>query len=105
MKPLELFNLCMAAIDRFNNGEVYADKPFVYLTVPREKCPKGRSIRLFGGSGPNGEICNIKRRDGLFDVVALFPAVPIVDALAEHVGANVKFSRAAITKATEIERG
>ena len=42
MKPQELFDLCMDAIDRFNRGEVFADKPFVMLTLPRS----GRTVAV-----------------------------------------------------------
>lgn len=48
MKPVELFDLCMDAVDRFNRGEVLAEKPFIMLTLPRPGKTCGRTIRLFG---------------------------------------------------------
>ena len=94
MKPQELFDLCMDAIDRFNRGEVFADKPFVMLTLPRSGRTCGRTIRLFGKSGPTGEVATAHQRaDGGLDVVAYFPAVPIVKALGEVMGVKVKVRR------------
>lgn len=95
MKPLELFDLCMDAIDRFNQGEVFSERPFVMLTIPRASCPRGKTIRLFGRTGPAGDIATVKvRDDGQFDVVAYFPAVPIVVALGDMVGTKVNVRRA-----------
>ncbi|WDA37877.1 hypothetical protein [Sphingobium sp. YC-XJ3] len=94
MKPVELFDLCMDAIDRFNRGEVFADKPFVMLTLPRPGRTCGRTIRLFGKSGPTGEVSTAHRRaDGGLDVVAYFPAVPIVQALGKEMGVKVRVRR------------
>lgn len=99
MKPVELFDLCMDAIDRFNKGEVYSDKPFIMLTVPRSGKTCGRTIRLFGKSGPVGEVATAHRRaDGGLDVVAYFPAVPVVKSLAEAMGIKVNVRRAHATK-------
>lgn len=83
MKPVELFDLCADAVERFNRGEVHAERPFVYLTIARKKCPQGRSVRLFGRHGPAGQICNVKEGGGAFNVTALFPAVPIILALKD----------------------
>lgn len=95
MKPIELFDLCMDAIDRFNRGEVFAERPFIMLTIPRTSCPRGKTVRLFGRTGPAGDIATVKdRTDGQFDVVAYFPAVPIVQALGEMVGEKVIVRRA-----------
>lgn len=95
MKPKELFDLCMDAIDRFNKGEVSADRPFVMLTLPRQQKHCGRTIRLFGKTGPTGDVATAHRRaDGGLDVVAYFPAVPIVQALGEMMGVKVKVRRA-----------
>lgn len=94
MSPQEMFDLCMDAIDRFNRGEVFADKPFVMLTVPRPGKYCGRTIRLFGKSGPTGQVATAHRRpDGGIDVVACFPAVPIVQALGDAMGVKVKVRR------------
>lgn len=94
MKPQELFDLCMDAIDRFNRGEVFADKPFVMLTLPRQQKYCGKTIRLFGRTGPTGEVATAHRRaDGGLDVVAYFPAVPIVQALGEVMGVKVRVRR------------
>lgn len=99
MKPQELFDLCMDAIDRFNRGEVFADKPFIMLTVPRAGRTCGRTIRLFGKSGPTGQVATAHtRQDGGLDVVAYFPAVPIVQALGEAMGVKVKVRRSPIPK-------
>ncbi|MDF0543348.1 hypothetical protein PX699_13400 [Sphingobium sp. H39-3-25] len=95
MKPVELFDLCMDAIDSFNRGEMVTDKPKVMLALLRPVCPRGRTIRLFGRTGPSGEIAIVKSRDdGQFDVVAYFQAVSIVQALGEEFGVKVKVRRA-----------
>lgn len=95
MKPAELFDKCMEAIDAFNRGEMVADKPFVMLVIPKARCPRGDHVSMFGRSGPRGRIACVKDRDdGQFDVVAYFPAVPIVQALGDMVGAKVKVRRA-----------
>lgn len=84
----------MDAIDRFNAGEVVADKPFIMLTVPHPGKYCGRTIRLFGRTGPTGEVATAHRRpDGGLDVVAYFPAVPVVKALGEAMGVKVKVRR------------
>jgi hypothetical protein len=94
MKPVELFDLCMDAIDRFNRGEVIAEKPFVMLTIPRTGKTCGRTIRLFGNSGPTGDVATAHQRaDGGLDVVAYFPAIPIIQALGKGVGVKVKVRR------------
>lgn len=94
MKSVELFDLCMDAIDRFNRGEVLADRPFVMLTLPRAGSSCGRTIRLFGRSGPIGQVATAhQREDGGLDVVAYFPAVPIVEALGKMLGIRVKVRR------------
>jgi len=92
VKPLELFEKCMDAIDAFNDGDTFADEPFIYLVVPRLHCPQGRKINLFGTSGPRGIICNVKQTETGFDVVAVFPAVPIIKALGDVVGAKIRVS-------------
>lgn len=98
MKPQELFDLCMDAIDRFNRGEVLADKPFVMLTVPRKVPLSGEKIRLFGRTGPLGRVATGKpRADGLYDIVAYFDAVSVVKSIADAVGVKVKVSRKAAT--------
>ncbi|WP_395393082.1 hypothetical protein WBP07_17995 [Novosphingobium sp. BL-8A] len=95
MKPMELFDLCMDAIDRFNRGEVFADRPFVMLTIPRASKSVGKTIRLFGKTGPIGDVATAHRReDGGLDVVAYFPAVPIVQTLSRMVGTKVNVRRA-----------
>lgn len=94
MKSIELFDLCMDAIDRFNRGETFSDKPFVLLTIPRAQKYVGRTIRLFGKTGPTGDVATAHRReDGGLDVVAYFPAVPIVQALGKEMGVKVKARR------------
>ena len=94
MKPVELFHLCMDAIDRFNRGEVSAKRPFVMLTVPRPGKTCGRTIRLFGNSGPTGAVATAHQRaDGGLDVVAYFPAIPIIQALGKEIGVKVKVHR------------
>jgi len=104
MKPQELFDLCMAAIDRFNAGEVFADVPFVMLTLPRAGKTCGRTVRLFGKSGPTGEVATTHRRaDGGLDVVAYFPAIPIIKALGEIVGVKVKVAHRRAAEIMEAE--
>ena len=94
MKPVELFDLCMNAVERFNAGEVLADAPFVMLTLPRPGGTCGRTIRLFGKSGPTGRVATAHRReDGGLDVVAYFPAIPIIQALGDEIGIKVKVRR------------
>jgi hypothetical protein len=86
MKPVDLFDLCVAAVARFNSGEMIADAPMVMLSVPRRDIPKGDYIRLYGRSGPLGRIATIKGRDdGQFDVIGYFPAVPILKSLGVEV--------------------
>lgn len=95
MKPVELFDLCMDAVDRFNRGEVFAEKPFVMLTLPRPGKTCGMTIRLFGNSGPTGDVATAHQRpDGGLDVVAYFPAIPIIQALGKEMGIKVKVRRA-----------
>jgi len=94
MKPRELFDLCMEAIDRFNRGEVYADEPFIMLTLPRKVPLKGGHVRLFGRTGPLGRVATGKPRDdGLWDIVAYFPAVRVVKALGDAMGVKVNVRR------------
>ena len=94
MKPVELFDLCMDAVERFNAGEVIADAPFVMLTLPRPGKTCGRTIRLFGKTGPTGQVATAHRReDGGLDVVAYFPAIPIIRALGDEMGVKVKVNR------------
>jgi len=84
----------MDAVDRFNRGEVFAEKPFVMLTLPRPGKSCGRTIRLFGKSGPTGQVATAHRRDdGGLDVVAYFPAVAIIQALGEAMGTKVEVAR------------
>lgn len=57
------------------------------------------TIRLFGKSGPTGQVATAHtRQDGGLDVVAYFPAVPIVQALGEAMGVKVKVRRSPIPK-------
>lgn len=94
MKPSDLLNLCLDAIDRFNRGEVLADEPFIMLTLPRKVPIKGDHIRLFGRSGPLGRVATGKPRDdGLWDIVAYFPAVGVVKALGDAMGIKVSVKR------------
>ncbi|MDV5822280.1 hypothetical protein [Sphingobium naphthae] len=94
MKPVELFDLCIDAIDRFNRGEVLAERPFVMLTIPRSGKTCGRTIRLFGNSGPTGDVATAHQRaGGGLDVVAYFPAIPIIQALGKEMGVEVKVRR------------
>lgn len=94
MSPLDLFNLCMDAIARFNAGEVFAEMPFVILTLPRAECPRGKTIRLFGKTGPLGNIATVKEcPSGGYDVTGYFPAAPIIQALRDVVEADEKVRR------------
>lgn len=96
MKPQELLDTCLTAIDRFNAGEVFADQPFVMLVLPRNQRSVGRTIKLFGRSGPVGDVATAKpRADGGLDVVAYFKAVAVVKALADMVGVKVNVRRKA----------
>ena len=95
MKPIELLDKCMEAVDLFNKGEMVSEEPFVFLVLPRPTIPRGRFVRLFGKSGPQGAIATVKPLgDGQFAVAAYFPAVPIIRALGEMVGTKVTVSRA-----------
>ena len=90
MQVKELFDLCLDAVDRYNRGEVYAEQPLVMLVLTRKTCPKGKGIRLYGRQGPLGDIANIKiRDDGAFDVCAYFPAIPILESLAQELGVTL----------------
>lgn len=94
MSPGDLFDLCMDAIDRFNRGEVSAEEPFIMLTLPRKVPLRGDRIRLFGKSGPLGRAATGKPRDdGLWDIVAYFPAVAVVKALGAMMGIHVDVQR------------
>ncbi|ALH82948.1 hypothetical protein [Sphingopyxis macrogoltabida] len=94
MTPGDLFDLCMDAIDRFNRGEVSAAEPFIMLTLPRKVPLRGDRIRLFGKSGPFGRVATGKPRDdGLWNIVAYFPAVAVVKALSDMMGVKVAIQR------------
>lgn len=94
MSPKDLLDVCLDAIDRFNRGEVFADEPFIMLTIPRKAPLKGDHIRLFGRSGPLGRVATGKPRDdGLWDFVAYFPAVGVVKALGDMMGVKVNVRR------------
>ncbi len=86
MKPVELFDICVDAVNRWNVREQITDVPTVMLVIPRLVCPKGDSIRLLGKSGPLGRIATVKETESGFDVVAYFPALPILALLQREVG-------------------
>ncbi len=93
MTPLQLFDLCTEAVDRWNNDPlgIRSDKPFLLLTVTRSKCPRGERMRVFGKSGPLGRICNVKERtDGKFDVTGYWPVAPIMQQLVDLVCEQAK---------------
>lgn len=94
MKPTELFDLCIDAIERFNRGEVYADEPFIMLVLPHPGKYCGRTIRLYGKTGPRGQVATAKERDGGgLDVVAYFPAIKVLESLGDVVGVKVKVKK------------
>jgi len=93
MTPLQLFDLCTEAVDRWNKDPlgIRSDKPFLLLTVTRSKCPRGERMRVFGKSGPLGQICNVKERaDGKFDVTGYWPVAPIMQQLVDLVCEQAK---------------
>jgi hypothetical protein len=81
MKPVELFDLCMDAIGRWNSGEQIAEVPTVLLTLPTSRIPSGNGIRLAGRSGPLGRIMTIREAGDEYTVVAAFNAAKIVQWL------------------------
>ena len=86
VKPIELFDACVDAVARWKSGEQIADVPTVMLVIPRDTCPRGDSIRLMGRTGPTGRVCTVKQRpDGLLDIAASFPAVPILRLIEREV--------------------
>ena len=88
MKPLQLFDMCIEAVERWKSDppEIRGDRPFLLLTVTRPRIPKGEQMRVFGKSGPLGRICNVKEReDGKFDVTGYWPVTPIMQQLVGAV--------------------
>jgi hypothetical protein len=88
MTPLQLFDLCTDAIQRWEKDPlcIRSDKPFLLLTVTKARCPRGDKMRAFGKSGPLGRICNVKERsDGKFDVTGYWPVAPIMQQLIDLV--------------------
>ena len=85
MQPEELLTLCRRSIaERHGEGDDGAVAT-VMLVVPRVNCPKGRTVALFGTSGPRGRIATVKETRTGYDIVAYFRAAAIVDALAGHL--------------------
>lgn len=92
MTPLQLFDLCTEAIERWNTDphDIRSDKPFLLLTVTKARCPRGDKMRAFGRSGPFGRICNVKERaDGKFDVTGYWPVQPIMQQIVDLVSEKV----------------
>ena len=88
MTPLQLFDMCIEAVERWKSAppEIRGDRPFMLLTVTRPRNPKGKQMRVFGKSGPLGNICNVKERDdGKFDVTGYWPVTTIMQQLVYAV--------------------
>ena len=89
MTPNELLDLCIAQIQEWSEHPV-TDDPTVMLVVSRKSAPTGASIRLHGRSGPKGRIANIRETDKGYEIVAYFPAIPIAQEIAAHLGIEIK---------------
>ena len=60
----------------------------VLLTIPRERLPRGQSVRLVNIAGPSGRICTVKEHDGGFAVIACFKSAEIVAWLNKEEAAR-----------------
>ena len=85
MKPVELFDLCMDAVKRWNSGDQIAEHPTVMLKVPLTRIPRGERFRLTGRDGPLGRMANIKEVPGGYEAVGFFNAVSILKWLGVDV--------------------
>lgn len=89
MKPEELLQLCQSSIKEWNEHQI-GEKPTVMLVLSRKRAPTGKNIRLYGRTGPKGRIANIRQTDTGFAIVAYFPAIPIAQDVADHLGIELK---------------
>lgn len=89
MTPLQLFDLCNEACQRWENDPhgIRSDQPFVLLTIKKDYIPRGRTIRAFGKAGPLGTILVTRPLDnGGYDITCNFPAIPILQSLMDVIG-------------------
>ena len=85
MHPRELLDLCTASVERWKADGGGEPPASVLLVVPRSRCPAGRTIALYGRSGPRGRIATIRENATGYDVVAYFPAMAIIDEISRAV--------------------
>lgn len=81
MSPVDLLDLCMASVARWNAEGATGPAPTVLLVVPKKRCPTGETVALFGRWGPRGRIATIRETDAGYDVVAYFPAIAVVQEM------------------------
>ena len=86
MDPASLFDLCMSSIDRWNKEGGIASEPTIMLVVPRQRYPTGETIALLGRRGPRGHIATIREGGTGYEVVAYFPAVEVIETIAQALG-------------------
>lgn len=89
MSPHELLQLCQDNIAEWDEHKI-GEEPTVMLTLSRKTVPTGKSVRLYGRTGPKGKIANIRKTQTGFAVVAYFPAIPIAQDIADHLGIELK---------------
>ena len=89
MDPRQLLELCLEAVNGWNQGGRSGSEPTIMLVVPRTKCPRGETIAMFGKAGPRGRIATIKETPAGYDVVAYFPAIATMKIIAEAVGMKI----------------
>lgn len=89
MSPEELLQLCQNSIAEWNEHQI-SDAPTIMLAITRKTAPTGKSIRLYGKSGPKGRIATIREAETGYSVVAYFPAIPIAQDIADHLGIELK---------------
>jgi hypothetical protein len=89
MTPQELADACNNSIAAFKDGRFHGEFPTVCLTTPRDKCPTGRSVRLFGRHGPSGQIANCQQRGDRWIVVAYYNANDVLKELSSELGIDM----------------
>ena len=89
MTPRELLDRCLESMKQWAEHQI-GEEPTIMLVVPRKTAPMGESIRLYGRSGPKGRIATIKEAQDGYEVVAYFPAIPIAQDIAAHLGIEIR---------------
>lgn len=68
--------------------ELCAHGEHVLLTIPRDRLPRGHSVRLVKIAGPIGRICTVKEHGDGFAVIACFKSAEIVAWLNKEEAAR-----------------